>query len=454
MKLRDYQTKGINEIRTTFNSGFRRVCYVAPCGAGKTMLMAHMASTAAKRGRQTIFLVHRRELIDQASRTLTEYGIPHGVNGNTYGSVQVASVQTVARKLDKLQRPDLIIMDEAHHSTAKTWRKCLEYWPESYVVGLTATPARLGGQGLGDVFDSLVIGPTARELIQQGYLTSYKYFAPPQVADFENVKIKMGDYDSAEIEIRVNKPKVIGDAISHYIKLANGRQAIAYCASIAHSQNTAAAFQAAGITAKHVDGKTPKAEREQAVLDFREGRIKILCNVDLFGEGVDVPSMEAVILLRPTQSLTLYIQQSMRGMRPDKNNPFKEAIILDHVGNVHRHGLPDAPREWSLDGVTKRRTGEKSTVGIRQCLQCYACHSPAPVCPYCGYEYQMTARQLAEEAGELKEYDAKIAARKKLSKIITLNECKTIADLKEFAKANNYASGWVWHRAKIKNIRS
>jgi superfamily II DNA or RNA helicase len=274
------------------------------------------------------------------------------------------------------------------------------------------------------------------------------------VADLNNIKIKLGDFDSEEIEIRVNKPAVIGDAVDHYVRLANGKQAIAYCASISHSQNTAAAFNAAGITAKHIDGTTPKAEREQAVMDFREGKITVLTNVDLFGEGLDCPGVEVVILLRPTQSLTLYIQQSMRGMRPDKTNPFKTAIILDHVGNVFHHGLPDTPREWSLDGVIKRRQAGETAIGIRTCPHCYLCHSPAPVCPYCSYEYQMTARQLAEEAGELKEFDAEVARKEKLRKIISLNECKTIADLKEFAKANGYKPGWVWHRAKIKNIRS
>lgn len=453
IKLRDYQIKGINDIRQTFKTT-RKVCFVAPCGAGKTLVMAYMAYTAVSRSKRTIFLVHRRELIQQASRTLTRYGISHGINGNTDHLIQIASVQTVARRLHKIGIPDLVILDECHHATANTWKKCLEYWADAYVVGLTATPARLNGQGLGDVFEGLVIGPTAQKLIEQGYLTPYKYYAPPQVADFEGVKIKMGDYDGAEIEIRVNKPKVIGDAVNHYIKLANGKQAIAYCASVLHSQNTADAFNAAGISAKHIDGTTPASERDKAIEDFRRGEITILCNMDLIGEGFDVPTMEVVILLRPTQSLTLFIQQSMRGMRPDKNNPFKTAIILDHVGNVFRHGLPDAPREWSLEGVQKRKKGENASVGIRTCLQCYLCHSPAPVCPYCGYEYSLTPRQLAAEAGELKEYDAKVLEASKRKKRIELNMCKTIADLKQYAAENGFKPGWVYVRAKLKNIRS
>ena len=452
MKLRKYQERGIIDIRAQFKT-VRRVVYVAPCGAGKTLVMAYMAKQAISRGKRTIFLVHRRELITQASRTLTEYGIPHGVNGTTNDLIQIASVQTVARRLDKLKIPDLVILDECHHATASTWKKCLEYWSDAYVVGLTATPARLNGQGLGDVFESMVIGPTARELIQQGHLTDYKYYAPPVVADLNNIKITMGDFDGGEIEIRVNKPTVIGDAIQHYIRLCAGKQAIAYCASVAHSQNTADAFNLQGITAKHIDGTTPASERDKAIEDFRAGRITILCNMDLIGEGFDVPTMEVVILLRPTQSLTLYIQQSMRGMRPDRNNIFKTAIILDHVGNVFRHGLPDADRRWSLEGVAKRKKAETGGVGVRQCLGCYLCHSPAPVCPYCGYEYQMTARQLASENGELAEYDAKMAEQEKRKKNIELNSCKTILDLKNYAKTMGYSAGWVYIRAKLKNIK-
>jgi superfamily II DNA or RNA helicase len=164
--------------------------------------------------------------------------------------------------------------------------------------------------------------------------------------------------------------------------------------------------------------------------------------------------MEAVILLRPTQSLTLYIQQSMRAMRPDKYNPFKTAIILDHVGNVQRHGLPDAQREWSLEGVVKRKKSESAGVGVRQCLQCYGCHSPAPVCPYCGYVYNLTPRQLAQEAGELKEYDARIAALEKKKARMTVGMARTIADLEEIAKERGYKSAWVKIQAKLKHIRS
>lgn len=457
MNLRDYQDKIICDIKEQFKLNYKKICVCSPCGSGKTLVMAYMARTAVLRGKRTIFLVHRRELITQASRTLTEYGIPHGINGRTNDLIQIASVQTVARRLSKIGIPDLVILDECHHATASTWKKCLEYWSQAYVVGLTATPARLNGQGLGDVFEVMVIGPTARELILQGHLTDYKYYAPPQVADFEGVKITMGDFDGGEIEIRVNKQKVIGDAISHYVKYASGKMAIAYCASVAHSQNTADAFNAQGIRAKHIDGTTPASERDKAIEDFRQGRITILCNVDLIGEGFDCPSMDCVILLRPTQSLTLFIQQACRPLRPDRNNIFKSGIILDHVGNVFRHGLPDAVHEWSLEGVSKRKKSEGGSVGVRVCLGCYMAIKPAPVCPHCSYEFQMSPRQLAVENGTLEEFNAAIAAAEaedKKQARITVGRARTIADLQEIARERGYKSSWVKIQARLKNIRS
>lgn len=452
--LRDYQIDGIDQMRKLFLLGFKKIVFVAPCGSGKTMVFVFMANSAAKRGKRTIFLVHRQELIKQASESLTALGVAHGIiapgHPLTNDLVQVASVQTLVRRLDKVVIPDMIICDEAHHATASTWIKILEYFADAFAVGLTATPERTGGQGLGDVFQEIVIGPSAKELIAQGHLAPYKYYAPPIQADLDGISIKMGDFDSVEIASRMDKPSVVGDAIKHYKELANGKQAIAYCASILHSQNIANAFQAAGITAKHIDGTTPNNEREQAIEDFRQGKITVLCNVDLIGEGFDVPSMECVILLRPTQSLTLYIQQSMRAMRSDKNNPEKVAIILDHVGNVFRHGLPDEEREWSLASKKRTKKDMEKTVGIKQCPECYAAHEPAPVCPKCGFIYPVRSRELEEADGDLKE----ITAIEKKERRMDVGKCKTLEDLKKIAAERGYKSSWVHTQAKLKGIRA
>jgi DNA repair protein RadD len=440
MILRPYQQTGINDIRAAFQRGRRRPLYVLPCGGGKTVTMAYMAQNAARRGNKTYFMVHRRELQDQAETTLQEYG----------AAATVYSVQTLARRLHKIPAPDLLIIDEAHHATARTWRQVIDAYPGAYVVGLTATPARLNGQGLGDVFDSLIVGPTARELIHQGHLAPYVYYAPPQVADLQNIRIKMGDFDAGEISVRMDKPAVVGDAIAHYARLAAGKRAIVYCASIAHSKNVAAAFAATGILSAHLDGETPAAARRQIIADFKANRLQVLTNCQLVGEGLDVPGCECVILLRPTASLTLYIQMAMRGMRPDKNNPLKTCIILDHVGAAYKHGLPDEDREWSLEGIKKRARNEEPAFSVKCCPRCYSVHKPAGECPFCGWLYAPEPREIKLTPGELQEI--KEIERKKARQEV--GRCRTVEDLKRIAKERGYAPGWIWKMKQLKGIKA
>jgi len=400
-------------------------------------MVAYMARKAAEKGNRVLFLIHRKELLDQIAEDIGE---PHK-------NIQLTTVQSIVNRLDKTVKPDLIISDEFHHGTAATWRKIFDYFSGAYLVGLTATPARANGEGLGEICDKLIIGPSVDNLIKNNYLAPFKYFAPPMPIDLAEVKVKMGDYDQSEISIIMDKPHVTGKAIEHYKKLAEGKQAIIYCASLQHSKNTVDSFIAAGYNAAHVDGETPATNRKQSIADFKSGKLRIMSNVELFGEGLNLPSVEAVILLRPTQSLVLHVQQSMRSMRPGIG---KTAIIIDAVGNCFRHGIPDTPHEWSLSGVSKRKKSETTSVGIRQCLNCYFCHTPSLVCPYCGYIYNFSPRQLAEEAGELTEF---IAAEKKQARM-TVGKCKTIAELQEIAVDRGYAMGWVRIQAKLKNIRS
>ena len=357
MQLRDYQAELIEEIRYSILAGLLRICAVAPCGAGKTVLFSWMTAQARARGQTVLIVVHRQELIEQTSKTLDKFYIPHEIlnskNINTC-NVHVASVYTLARRLSQFKKPpDLIIMDEGHHSVASTWKKVIDNFPTSLIIGFTATPARLSGDGLGVIFQALALGPTVRELIDMGNLSPFEYYSPPVVADFGDLKIKYGDYQSADVALKMDKSEIIGDVIATYRKLADGKRAIAYCASCEHAEHVAREFNAAGIPTAYIDGKTPDAIRRLAIEQFRTGVVKILTNVSLVSEGFDVPSMEAVILLRPTQSVALFIQQAMRSMRADPENPDKRAIIIDHVGNVYRHGLPDEDRS------EERRVGKE-----------------------------------------------------------------------------------------------
>lgn len=449
MELRPYQGDLIEEIRFSIRAGLLRICGVAPCGAGKTFIFSWITAQNRLRQLKVLIAVHRQELVDQTSKALDECHISYEVlssrNINSC-DMHIASVYTLARNLDKFERPpDVIIIDECHHSVAKTWRKVIEHFPHALILGFTATPARLSGDGLGVVFQSLALGPTVKELIEMGNLSPFEYFSPPVVADFADLKVKYGDYQSGEVALKMDKAEIIGDVIATYRRLADGKRAICYCASCEHAEHVAREFNLAGIPAAYIDGKTPKEVRKTAIEQFRTGIVKILTNVDLVSEGFDVPAMEAVILLRPTQSVALFIQQAMRAMRPDPDNPDKVAIIIDHVGNVYRHGLPDEDRAWSLEGKMKKR--EPSEISVRQCPECYFAHLPRPSCPKCGFVYKVQEQVPIEQTkGEL--LQIKALERKELNDEVA--RARTREALEQIAIKRGYSLRWVDKKLEVR----
>lgn len=359
IKLRPYQQKFIDDVRNEFLNNHKRVVGVAPCGAGKTIMTGWMIREALNRGKRSIFFVHRHELIEQTSKTFTALDIPHGIisagcDMNLNLPVQIASVQTLAKRIEQVPPPDFLICDECHHILANTYKKILDKFPAAFLLGVTATPIRMGGITLSDVFSSMVPAPSVNQLIKLGNLTKFDYFAAPLNINLDNVQIRNGDFDSKDLSKIMDSKKITGNIIYHYLKFANGKSSICYCVNVKHSKSVANAFNDAGIPAAHVDGDTPQKIRSQIVDDFRHNKIKILCNAELFGEGFDVPNCQAVILARPTMSLTLFIQQSMRPLRPDPNDTNKRAVIIDCVQNCNRHGLPNDYREWSLEPSIKK----------------------------------------------------------------------------------------------------
>lgn len=450
--LRPYQKQLIDDVGYEYSEGRRRVCAVAPCGAGKTIMTAWMARGTALSGRRAIFMVHRQELIEQTSATFTAMGIRHGLIAAGAAKeydlpVQISSVQTLIHRLSQVQAPDLLICDECHHIVANTYRKIVDQFSSSYVLGVTATPERIGGQGLGEIFQSLVLGPSAADLIAAGNLTPYDYYAPPTKFDPAAAHVRFGEYVKNDLLRQMDDADVIGDIVTNYKNLADGKRAICYCINRAHSEHVAASFRAAGIAALHIDGETHKAVRARAIEDFRTGRLQILCNAELLGEGFDVPAMEAVILARPTASLTLYIQQSMRPLRPDPNNPEKRAVIIDHVGNVFRHGMPDEEREWSLE--TKKR--KPRATAIKVCPACYtAVPSTARTCP-CGHVFAAAPeeRKITETDGTLK----KIEAIQRKERRQEVGRARSVSDLTAIALRRGYSLRWVSRMADIKRLR-
>jgi superfamily II DNA or RNA helicase len=404
VNLRAYQQRAIADTRAAINAGSRAPLLVLPTGGGKTIIFSAIAQSAAAKGNRVLILVHRRELIHQASSKLQWIGLDHGIIAAgvpaSDAQVQIASVQTLARRLTRMDwQPGLIIIDEAHHATAGQWARILDHWPNAYRLGVTATPCRLDGCGLRNAFNAMVLGPSVADLISAGYLSPARIYAPPVVADLQSIRSRGGDYANDQAAAAMDRPTVTGDAIAHYQRLAAGQQAIAFCCNVAHAVSVCDAFKTAGIGAELLLGNTP--DREQVVADFASHRIRVLVTVDVVSEGFDVPAASCAILLRPTQSLGLYLQQVGRVLRPA---PGKEhAVILDHVGNVTRHGFPDDPRDWSLDDRMRRSKGTPAP-SVRTCPECFAAFKPAPICPVCGAGcVPIRSRVIREMAGELRE---------------------------------------------------
>jgi superfamily II DNA or RNA helicase len=404
MQLRSYQDRAIDDLRSAYQSGANAPLLVLPTGGGKTCIIAAISANAAARGRHVLILVHRRELIHQTSSKLAWVGLEHGIIAAgippSDHAVQIASVQTLARRLSRLDwQPTLIIIDEAHHATAGQWARILDHWPDTYRLGVTATPCRLDGCGLRGTFDTMVIGPSVADLIFTGYLSPARIYAPPVVADLKGIRSRGGDYANDQAAAAMDRPTVTGDAIAHYQRLATGQQAIAFCCNVAHAVSVCDAFKTAGIGAELLLGNT--SDRDQVVADFAAHRLRVLVAVDVVSEGFDVPAASCAILLRPTQSLGLYLQQVGRVLRPA---PGKEhAVILDHVGNVTRHGFPDDPRDWSLDD-RMRRSKSTPAPSVRTCPECFAAFKPQPICPVCGAGcVPIRSRVIREMAGELRE---------------------------------------------------
>jgi superfamily II DNA or RNA helicase len=390
-----------------------------------------------------LILVHRRELLRQASDKLRWAGLDHGLIAAgiepSEAPVQVASVQTIARRLSGIDwQPDLIIIDEAHHATAGQWERTLQHWPAAYRLGVTATPCRLDGRGLRSAFDHLVLGPSVAELIDTGYLSHSRIYAPPVVADLSGIRTRAGDYANDQAAAAMDRPTVTGDAIAHYQRLAAGQQAIAFCCNVAHAESVCAAFQAAGIAARLLLGNT--GDRDQVVADFGAGLVQILVTVDVVSEGFDVPAASVAILLRPTKSLGLYLQQVGRVLRPAPGK--QAALILDHVGNVTRHGFPDDHRDWTLDdGIKRVRTTSVQPPSVRTCPECYAAFKPQPQCPVCGAQCapitNRKIRQLAGELQELKRSEMRQARRKQ-------GTARTLEQLLALANERGYSPGWAY----------
>lgn len=446
--LRPYQVRAVDAVRRHMAEGSRASLLVSPTGSGKTVILAHVAASAVARGRRVVIAAHRGELLHQIARAVEAEGLRYGMiapfaRSNPFPPVQIASVQTLVRR-PMMPPCDLLIIDEAHHVTpGNTWGRVREAMAPRWTLGLTATPIRTDGTGLGEVFDALEVVTTTAELVEAGYLARPVVYAPASQVDLSGVRTVGGDFNARQLGEVMGAGSIVGDAVAHYRRLCPDAQAIAFGVSLEHCEGIAAQFNAAGIRAAVVDGTMGQFARQATLRLFKDGVTRVLVSCDLIGEGYDVPACGAAILLRPTKSLGLYLQQVGRALRPARGKA--QAVILDHAGNALRHGLPTDDREWSLEGdETAQRRGKKDpdAAPVWQCLECYA-YTPSRVraCEACQAPRPYQGREVEVEAGELVE----IQAPPRRPADPERSKARTLAQLEAIERARGYKAGWARH---------
>ena len=446
-ELYDYQEIALENILKSYRNGHKACLLVSPTGSGKTVIFSAIAKRAKLKGNRVIICVHRQELLRQTCDTLKNFNVSYGViasgvNPEPHQLIQVASIQTLARRLNSVKTPTLLIIDEAHHSIAPTFKNVIAHF-NCKILGVTATPWRMNGEGLNKIFDTMIIGGTAEDLINRGRLCRPVYYAPPQVADFEGVKTSMGDFDKVEIDKRVNKPTVTGDAIDHYKRLCPDKRAVVFCVSRKHADDVAIQFNQAGIPAASIDGSLSDRDRYQRVKDLKSGYIKVLTSCELISEGFDLPTIETAIMLRPTQSLSIYIQQAGRALRVSEGKT--QAIILDHVGNCFRFGAIEHINDWSLDGIPKKPKEKENIPVVRRCKKCFTILSlSAKICPLCNAEPEISERELKYIDGQLKEIELE---KLKIDRQKERRKARSYQDLVAVGIRRGYKNpqGWAWN---------
>lgn len=433
VKLRDYQQALFDKTTAAFKRGDRKVLVVAPCGAGKSYLFAKMAERSLG---ETLILTHRQELLVQHAELMAENGIKN---------YRIAMIMTEANRLGQYPRPNLIIADEAHLSRSRSWQKVIEFY-NTFTVGLTATPCRLDGKPLGDIYDSMVEEISVKELISRKCLAPFKYYAPIEI-DTSEVSVRAGDYALNQLEKLMMEKAVYGDVIKNWKEIAGGEKTIAYCVTVKHAEQVAEDFRAAGVSAEAISGETPPKKRAEIMRNFRSGKVTMLCNVGIISEGVSINDVTCCLLLRATESIALGIQQMMRCMR---YLPGKQAKIIDCVGNYTRIGLPDEDRDWSLEKSVKKRklTDSVGNFPVRTCPACYMAFRTAAVCPYCGEEYPLDPREIkAHEEVGLKQIQAEeVENLKKLKKLQRqeVGRARSLEELIEVGKSRGYKNPTYW----------
>lgn len=443
-ELFDYQQKLVDGARKSLAEGNKGVLIVSPPGSGKSVVIAEIARLTTEKNNHVLFFVHRKELVKQ----IKESFIKQDVDMNL---CTIMTVGKVANRLNILPKPSLIIVDESQHSRAKTYQKIFDYYSDVPRLGFTGSPWRLSGKGFKDIYSAMIEGPTTKWLIEHHKLAPFTVYGY-QLGDKSVLKKgSTGDYTGKSMD-EFSKSIIHGDIVKSWLKFAKNRKTIVYCHSVSFSKEVAAEFRSQGINAIHADSKTPAGKRDQIMEDFKNGKIKVLCNVNLVSEGFNVPDCSCVVLLRPTESLVVYLQQSMRAMR---YQPGKHAIIIDQVGNFEKFGLPDQDRKWTLNDRAKhpQREGGSDGPAIKTCPECFGVIMASCVtCPLCGHDFSEQIRKIKQKKEQQlriihnQELHIQLIAKKKP------NELTSFEELATYGKVKGYKPGWAWHMAKRKGF--
>jgi DNA repair protein RadD len=462
-ELRSYQADVVE--RTEQQDG--NVCLVAPTGAGKTIIGAAIIRAAVARGERVLVLAHTREIVRQTSSKLGTASIEHGVlmadeTVRPDEPVQVASVQTYWARVMRTKRikpppADLIVVDECHHIRARTWEQIIKSYPDARLIGLTATPCRGDGRGLGSIFDVLVECPQVAELIRLGFLVPTKTYAPPESAlNLKGVGTKNGDYVVSDLAKRVNTDPLVGDILTQWFKYASGLKTIVFAVDVAHSRHIANEFVKAGIATEHLDGKTPKRERDAILERLATGKTQVVTNCRVLTEGFDLPNIECIVPARPTKQQGLYRQMVGRGLRTAKGKSC--LVVLDHSGAVYRHGCIEDEIEWTLSADKRAANRAHTTKPVRDtdgtyqsrlvdCKSCDTKRKTGEACFHCGYFPKPPAKAVVFEDGDLQLYDSN---SRTATSVKPHNRDQWHAMLLHIAGQRGHKPGWAAYKFKEK----
>lgn len=466
-ELRDYQVDAIHDLRQAIRAGSKRPLLVAPTGAGKTVIAAQIVRAANAKNRQVMFLAHRRELVNQAADKLASFGVEHGVimaGEELHGGAdcQVASIDTLRARCinsDRLPLPyaDVLVIDEAHRSLAATYLEIIKRYPHAIVLGITATPIRGDGKGLGHIYDDMIQCPTVQQLTDLGHLVPAITFAPT-IPDLTGIKIKGGDYDPVELEARMNRRELVGDIVTHWHRLANDRATVVFASGVKHSINLRDEFAKQGVSVAHVDGDTNLRDRNNMVRDLRSGALQVICNYGVLTEGFDEPRLAAAVLARATKNLGLCLQMAGRTLRPCEAIGKTDTRIIDHSGNVYEHGFVADNHNWVLEegkALVSSNADRQRELDEREpitCIKCATVYHGQLICPHCGYLPEKKGKHVESRSGELMEVrvDKRLTAKKKVWTATEKEEWFNM--FLQYGREKEYKNpkGWASHKYKAK----